>query len=149
MVSSLILTELRVYSSLDLDFGGLMKKLRIIVGSIALVLALMFFTTFGTSILTNIHLQYLRVLSTNTVLLHNSKGAGATGFIVRGKSGKKYVMTNNHVCNLAETILGESGLFVVYKENEYFLPIVKRYSENDLCAVEAPSTASFPAMIAR
>ena len=108
-----------------------------------------FLTLFGSSILTNIHLKYLRILSRNTVLLHNSQGSGASGFIVKGKSGKKYVMTNNHVCELEEKIGGRSGIFVIYQGDEYFLPVIKHYSENDLCAVDAPSTAHLAANIAR
>ena len=50
---------------------------------------------FGVGILSNIHSVYLRTLSHWTVLIHNSAGSGATGFIAKGKSGKKYIITNS------------------------------------------------------
>lgn len=92
---------------------------------------------FGTSVLNNLHLKYLRNLGQNVVLIHNLVGSGATGFIVQGKSGKTYVMTNNHVCGLEEqgTILG------TYQGYEYPLQVLKRYEMNDLCVMSAPSPA--------
>lgn len=99
---------------------------------------------FGVGFLTNIHNVYLRTLSYWTVLIHNSQGSGATGFIVKGKSGKKYIMTNNHVCGLQEN----GKVFVYYKGDEYRLSVIKAYPKNDLCAIEAPTSAGLSVNIA-
>jgi len=99
---------------------------------------------FGVGILTNIHSAYLRALSHWTVLIHNSKGSGATGFIARGKSNKKYIITNAHVCDLAE----DGNVFVYYWGDEYRLKVVKKYPTNDLCAIEAPKSAGLAVNIA-
>jgi S1-C subfamily serine protease len=99
---------------------------------------------FGVGFLTNIHNLYLRTLSHWTVLIHNSRGSGATGFVVRGKSGKKYIMTNGHVCSLQE----DGKVFVYYKGDEYRLKVVKFYAKNDLCAIEAPGAAGLAVNIA-
>ena|SRR3984957_2181833 len=126
--------------------------MRLIRVSVTAIVGLMlgFTLIFGPSVLNNLHSGYLRKLGNkNVVLLHNSSGAGATGFIVKGKSGTRYVMTNGHVCALEETIGNKSGIFVVYRGDEYFLQVYKRYQWNDLCAVEAPSTAKDYMKIAR
>lgn len=99
---------------------------------------------FGVGGLNNIHSKYLRLLSHWTVLIHNSKGHGATGFIAKGKSGKKYIITNGHVCGLQE----DGKLFVVYKNDEYVLKVKKLYDMNDLCAIEAPESAGLTVNIA-
>lgn len=97
-----------------------------------------FLTLFGTSILNNTHQGYLRSLSRNVVLLHNSEGSGATGFLIKGKSGKRYIMTNGHVCNL-----NEGGyLFAIYKRDTYVVKVQAQYVWNDLCAIEAPESAN-------
>jgi S1-C subfamily serine protease len=100
---------------------------------------------FGVGILTNVHSSYLRVLSRWTVLLRNSKGSGATGFVAKGKSGRKYIITNGHVCNLNE----DGKLFALYKGDEYVLKVVKQYQYNDLCAVEAPKSVGLAVHVAR
>jgi S1-C subfamily serine protease len=94
---------------------------------------------FGTSVLNNFHLKYLRGLGSNVVLIHSAVAtAGATGFMVRGKSGKIYTMTNNHVCHL-ETM----GMILgTYQGDDYVLKVLKRYPGNDLCVLSAPNTAT-------
>lgn len=46
------------------------------------------------------HNQYLRweVGESVVQVLHPLRNGGGTGFAVKGKSGKKYIMTNRHVC---------------------------------------------------
>ena len=107
-------------------------------------LVFLYLYLFGVSALTNVHNAYLRLLSSKTVLLHNSSGSGATGFIAKGKSGKKYIITNGHVCNLNEN----GKLFAIYKDDEYVVKVVKQYQYNDLCAIEAPQSAGMAAHIA-
>ena len=115
-------------------------------GAILLILlAGLYGTFFGVGTLTNLHNAYLRTLSQWTVLIHNSHGSGATGFLVKGKSGKKYIMTNGHVCGLQE----DGKVFVYYGGDEYRLRVIKMYEDNDLCAIEAPNTAGNTAKVAR
>lgn len=114
------------------------------LAGLAIAGAGIYFTIFGVGILTNIHSVYLRALSHWTVLIHNSQGSGATGFIARAKSGRKVIITNGHVCNLQE----DGKLFVIYKGDEYRLKVIKQYDWNDLCAVEAPQSAGLTVNIA-
>lgn len=89
---------------------------------------------FGTSFFNNIHNGYLRLLSTWTVKLTNAAGtSGATGFVVRGASGEKYIMTNGHVCNLAEN----GALTAEYQGTTFPVQVYKQYEWNDLCAIKA------------
>lgn len=92
---------------------------------------------FGVSVLNNVHLRYLCGFGEKTVLIHALNGAGATGFLVSGKSGKKYIMTNNHVCELFKS----GPVFGTYRGDEYVLDIEKSYPLNDLCAIKAPYTS--------
>jgi len=100
---------------------------------------------FGTSILTNLHNTYLRVAGPNIIKLTNAAGnSGATGFVVKGKSGKKYIMTNTHVCQLAE-----NGQLVATANSEPFqVTIAKQYPFSDLCALEARQSLGMAANIA-
>lgn len=101
---------------------------------------------FGTSILNNLHLKYLRGLGQNTVLIKNSTGSGATGFIVKGtKSGDFFVMTNGHVCGLAE----DNKVLVTYRSDTYVLEVIKKYQYNDLCAIAVPESVTKAFKIAK
>lgn len=119
--------------------------MRRVLGIVALTAVFTYLAFFGVGIFNNLHSVFLRVLAQGTVLIHNSTGGGATGFIVKGKSGKKYVMTNAHVCGLAE----DGKVFVIYRGDEYRLKVIKKYQYNDLCAIEAPLNAGFAVNIAR
>ncbi len=122
---------------------SLKRALKLLGASVVSLLVILFSVPF----LNNIHNAYIRILGSGVVMLTNSAGnSGATGFVVRGKSGKKYIMTNNHVCGLAEngllraiTVGGES--FEVSK--------VKSYEYNDLCALEAHQSLGLAVNIAR
>lgn len=92
---------------------------------------------FGSSYMEQVHNNFLRARGSEVVLIQNSSGNGATGFTVQGRSGTTVIMTNNHVCELAEN----GYLFVTYKENRYVLHTIKSYLYNDLCAIEAPRGA--------
>lgn len=100
---------------------------------------------FGTSILTNLHNAYIRILGPTVVKLTNAAGtSGATGFVVKGASGKKYIMTNGHVCGLAE-----NGQLVATKNDEQFsVTVSKKYAYSDLCALEARKYLGLAANIA-
>lgn len=62
-------------------------------------------------------------------------GRGGTGFHVKGKSGKTYIMTNSHVCDG----VGKNGNIFILTENSS-LPVQRRIIENsvytDLCLIE-------------
>ncbi len=117
-----------------------MSKLRLasqVVLSFVVAGAVVAAVFFGTSILQNIHLSYIRYLSKDVVTLLVSSGGGGTGFVVPGKSGKIYILTNNHICRAADS----KPMIAIYRGDRYIVNKVKNYSDNDLCLVEAPSTA--------
>lgn len=93
-------------------------------------------TLFAESAIGNIHKSYIRSLQRDVVMIHNSKGSGATGFIIKAASGRNVIMTNNHVCELQEN----GKVFVKYRGDLYVQSVIKSYAWNDLCAIEAPST---------
>lgn len=93
---------------------------------------------FGTSILENIHLQYIRAQSRNVVKITNERGGGGTGSVVRGDSGKYYILTNTHICNSTDT----GVLSAYYQGDKYEVKIIKNYQNNDLCVTEAPTTVT-------
>lgn len=95
-------------------------------------------TLFAQSEIGNVHKMYIRSLQKHVVMIHNSKGSGATGFIIKGKSGKSVIMTNAHVCELQEN----GQVFVIYRGDKYVQSVIKQYPLNDLCAIEAPSTSN-------
>lgn len=100
---------------------------------------------FGTSILDNIHNGFLRILSHSVVKLTNAAGnSGATGFVVKGASGKKYIMTNAHVCGLAENGI----LQATYQGEQFPVEVYKKYQWNDLCALTAHRPLGFAVNIA-
>lgn len=92
---------------------------------------------FGVQTLDNLHNGYLRHEGRKVVMIQNSSGAGGTGSLVRGKSGRKYILTNNHICRLAENGL----LFVKYQFDTYLLGVAANYQTNDLCVISAPYNA--------
>lgn len=100
---------------------------------------------FGTAMLNNLHLDFIRAQSRNVVTLINKEGGGGTGFIVRGGlSGDTYIMTNHHICSSA----GKDPLLAIYRGDMFVVPVLRSYVYNDLCAVTAPSIST-PMTIAR
>lgn len=95
-----------------------------------------FATLFAQSAASNIHKLYIRSLQRDVVMIRNSKGSGATGFLIKGKSGNSVIMTNSHVCGLQEN----GKVFVQYRNDMYVQSVIKEYALNDLCAIEAPNT---------
>ena len=123
---------------------SLIKRKRMI-GVASAVGAIILAVLFGSSVLEDVHLAYLRALSNWTVKITNTEGnAGATGFVAKGKSGRKYIITNGHVCGLNE----DGKLSVYYRGDRYIEHVLKLYDYNDLCAIEAPSTIILPVHIA-
>lgn len=71
----------------------------------------------------------------------NSMGmmSGGTGFSVQAESGKKYILTNKHICSLAD----KSGSLIVEipgKARRYKRRIIEISSRHDLCLVESLPT---------
>lgn len=101
---------------------------------------------FGTSMLNNAHNLYIRILSSTIVKLTNHEGnSGATGFVVRGASGKKYILTNQHVCELANG----GSLLANYQGEQFPVQVAKSYVWNDLCAMEAHRPLGMALHVAR
>lgn len=61
----------------------------------------------------------------------NKKGGG-TGFLVNAPSGNTYIMTNNHVCGLAN----ESGTLLI--DGDYYAHVISHFADHDLCLVSNP-----------
>jgi S1-C subfamily serine protease len=119
-----------------------LKRYAYLIGSAALVV---FLGLFGTGILNNVHNSYLRLLSNWTVKLTNQAGnSGATGFVVKGNSGETYIMTNAHVCGLAENGM----LSATYRGETFQVEVYKKYEFNDLCALRAHRPLGWPVHIA-
>lgn len=94
---------------------------------------------FGTGFLDNVHQFYLKHSMKNVVKIQNSKGSGGTGWITSStKSGKTVIITNAHVCGLAEN----GYVYVSYNYDRYLLKVITKFDKHDLCAIEAPSTAA-------
>lgn len=94
----------------------------------------------------DLHSYYLHEISTWVVKITTSSGtSGATGFVVEGRSGKKYILTNTHVCDISE-----NNILVVVQDNEiYQAEVYKRYKYNDLCVLQPHNELGKPATIAR
>jgi S1-C subfamily serine protease len=71
-------------------------------------------------------------------MIHNLEAnSGATGFLVKGKSGGIYILTNGHVCGLED----HGPLFLDYQGDTYSTHVIKKYTLHDLCIMSAPSKA--------
>lgn len=119
-----------------------MKNIRYLL---AILSALLLLTIIGSGSLNNVHLSYLRYLGKDTVLLKNSTGAGASGFLIKGKSGKYHIMTNGHVCGLQEN----GKLIALYRGDKYVVTVESKYPYNDLCSISAPDTVKSALTVAK
>ncbi len=71
--------------------------------------------------------------------LTNFEGnSGGTGFYVKAPSGKTYVLTNAHVCGLADK---QKQIVVNSTKDVYVKKVIEIYKEHDLCLIEAPEGA--------
>lgn len=113
---------------------------------IGAALAVLLLVIFAAPLSNNLHNFFLQFLSSRVVMLTNEAGnSGATGWIVEGASGKKYIMTNGHVCGLADA----SGTLVAHYDGTKFpVTVAKKYVWNDLCALEAHRPLGRPFKIA-
>lgn len=71
---------------------------------------------------------------------HAGRWGGGTGFVVEAPSGRKFLVTNNHVC------AGDGDVLITGSSLERPLParVIERLPHFDLCLVEAP--ANLPAL---
>lgn len=97
------------------------------------------------------HEDYLRTDGMSKVFLLRAReeigpngqkyAIAGTGFQVKAKSGKEYVLTNNHICDASNDgsvhAMNEAG-------KEADLKIVSQYDDNDLCLLEpVPGAESY------
>lgn len=61
------------------------------------------------------------------------QSTGGTGFHVKAESGNVYILTNKHVCSLADKY---DRLLIEQNGKKVFRRVVARYPEHDLCVVE-------------
>jgi S1-C subfamily serine protease len=89
-----------------------------------------------------IHHNYIRnKVGPSVVMITNlDKNSGGTGFAIESLSGKKYILTNAHIC------LGvKRPLVVTFKDRRQVpLRIIEVSSETDLCLIE--SVGNLPAL---
>jgi S1-C subfamily serine protease len=111
------------------------KKIVQVALSVKLAIAMLFGIVFGVGVLTNYHSTYLRYKMKDVVLIHSFSGGGGTGSIVKLPSGKNAVLTNGHVCKLAQ----DGVILVNYLGNDYVSKVIEVYPKHDLCIVESPS----------
>jgi S1-C subfamily serine protease len=80
------------------------------------------------------HNQYLRYeVGTSVVQVLSPNGGGGTGFAVQGDSGTEYIMTNKHVCEVAD-----KGWLIVKPSNgdTLFKRVLYKDNKHDLCLIE-------------
>lgn len=78
-----------------------------------------------------------KVQSKIVKVTNSQLNSGGTGFYVKGKSGKTYIMTNAHVCEV-----GTNGIVYIFDENKgRAVPkrILEESSTTDLCLIEGIS----------
>jgi len=88
------------------------------------------------------HADYLRYkVGPNVVTITTkSKRNGGTGFFVQAPSGKVVLLTNNHVCGLADRT---GKVLVTTQDNEeYNAKVLHKFKKHDLCIVENKTTKS-------
>jgi S1-C subfamily serine protease len=100
--------------------------------TLALVLGLV--VIFGSNIKDN---YYRSQIGDSVVRIYNmQQSSGGTGFHIKAESGRIYILTNKHVCGLAD----ENDMVIIEKNGEEFArQVYKRYVEHDLCLVDAIS----------
>ena len=81
------------------------------------------------------HNQYLRYeVGTSVVQVLSPTGGGGTGFAVQADSGAEYIMTNRHVCEVAQ-----NGWLVVKQGKNgkgIFKRVIYKDNKHDICLIE-------------
>lgn len=84
--------------------------------------------------------DYINLSRKSVVTLMNvEETGGGTGFYVKAPNGKKYILTNAHVCRMG----GPLGIVISINEarQKIFEIVESVYSEHDLCVLTAPKNA--------
>lgn len=109
----------------------MLKTIKSFLRSIVLTVTIIY----GAIIAPEIHNHYLRYKVGESVVqvLSMYSNSGGTGFSVKGKSGKKYIMTNRHVCEVQA-----NGVIRVQAGNGdiSFRKVVFMDTVHDLCLIE-------------
>lgn len=87
-------------------------------------------------------------INTNSIfkVLNLARTGGGTGFVIRAQSGKNYILTNAHVCGVADS---EGRVALQEKDGTLYESHVKKvFKKHDLCLIDAKSDWT-PISIAR
>lgn len=89
---------------------------------------------YGALIAPELHNHYLRYEVGQSVVqvLHPERDGGGTGFAVKAKSGKEFIMTNRHVCEVAVN----DTVRIKGDNISKFSKVVYRDDVHDLCLIE-------------
>lgn len=100
------------------------------VSKMVLALSIGFFTLFST----NIKDHYYRTVVGNNVvrILSLNTSSGGTGFHIKTEKGVVYILTNKHVCELADR---NDIVIVETQGKQYLRKVIKRYTKHDLCLI--------------
>jgi S1-C subfamily serine protease len=78
---------------------------------------------------------YRNQIGGNVVRIYNLENtSGGTGFHIKTKTGNMYILTNKHVCELANK---ENEVLVEQNKKQEVRKVLKKYEDHDLCLVQA------------
>jgi len=82
-----------------------------------------------------LHSSYIRYVVGTKVVSIFGGNSGGTGFHIEAGSGLVYILTNNHICNLAD----ENDILDVYDSTGRKMKrrVLVRHESHDLCLIEA------------
>lgn len=114
------------------------RKTGLALGGISAFVVGGFLTAFSILKGPEIHKDYIRseVGSKTVKITTKSERSGGTGFFVKAASGKTFILTNKHVCQ----VKNKNNIVYVRLENEsQSVPrkVVAEYEKHDLCLVES------------
>lgn len=82
----------------------------------------------------DIHSAYVRgYVGSKTVMIKKDR-SGGSGFFVKAPSGKTYILTNRHVCDLSKD--GTLEIILPSNSRQVTKNIIESYEHHDLCLVE-------------
>lgn len=82
------------------------------------------------------HENYMRnYIDSKTVRLVGDRGSG-TGFLIKGKSGADYILTNRHVCEIGDLYLDSPR---TDDKRQVRIPKLELSHKTDLCILAAPA----------
>jgi S1-C subfamily serine protease len=110
----------------------MLKSIARVARSIALTVAIVY----GAAITPELHNHYLRYEVGESVVqvLHPEQFGGGTGFAIQGKSGKDYIMTNRHVCEVG--VDGMVRIQVPGRKKTLMKRIIYKDTVHDLCLID-------------